>query len=180
MRIDKYKDNNKQYSNKKERYYEYIEQVFESRINLAISEVDNSVVSASILKSIENRDILDKKNHNLLKLKGLFKNSLLKKIYSIFSGFNNGFNFSVRNIGFQIACFTIIVCSTIFYVEFYSQNRILSDNIVKVENKVASKPISLLQDEPNAIITSVKSEGSSVMILESEDKKMTIIWYKEV
>ncbi|MBF0573604.1 MAG: hypothetical protein HQK69_07580 [Desulfamplus sp.] len=163
-------------SSKQDEYYEYIEQVFESRINSAVSEIDSNVVRAAILKSIENRDLIDNKNGDLSRLEKLFKYGLLKTIYSMF----NGINFSVRNIGFQIACLTIVVCSTILYVELYSQNRIASDSIVKVENKVASKHISFPQDEPNAIITSVKSEGSSVMILESEDKKMTIIWYKEV
>ncbi|MBF0230669.1 MAG: hypothetical protein HQK63_13965 [Desulfamplus sp.] len=169
------KDSNKHDSNKKEKYYEYIEQVFESRINLAVSEIDSNVVKASILKSIENGE--GDKYSLPLGRAGEGQNDYLERyIYSMF----NGFNFSVRNIGFQIACAIVIVCSTIFYVEFYSQNMILSDNIVNVENKVASKPISFPQDEPNAIITSVKSEGSSVMILESEDKKMTIILYKEV
>ena len=151
---------------KTEEYYEYIEHVFESRINASISEVDYSAVKSSILERIENS------NSNKIE-------SIFYKIYSLFNNMFNNIEFvKIKNGYLQIACFATIICCSVFCYQLYVQDD--HHGVVNVKNDIVAPVASFSTDTPNAIITSVKGDVSSLMILESEDKQMTIIWYKEV
>ena len=65
-----------------------------------------------------------------------------------------------------------------FYLQLGSVAAIIILSISTIY--LQKKPALSLSDGPSAIVTSVDGDVSSVMILETQDKKHTIIWYKEV
>jgi len=147
--------------------YGSIDYLFESRINADLSGLDFVAIKSATMERIESKT-----------------GNIVEKIYKLLSTI-----FSAQRIKsyLQTFCFvTAIFCSL-----FYFQRAVVKDHTPVAKSCVAvqSSTLSLEHpatvsslplDTPTAIITSVNGNVSSLMILESEDKKMTIIWYKEV
>ncbi len=165
----------------RENYYEYAQKVFESHINTVISTtVDFSVLKGSILERIKLEQIKNKEIR--LSENNLTKGNFLDNIFNLFS--NTLLTQIKKSYAPLIVCTAIIVCSLIYF-------QVASYELIPKKISSLQQVASLSADgeklttdkeaeSPDTIITSINGDVSSIMILESEDRKMTIIWYKEV
>lgn len=151
-------------------YYKAVDHIFEKRIYKSLSDLDLSSSKVDIMKQIQSESTVFKNKSAVDRFKMRSIQNQTSTFLEIIRRFMPGFlPVKVNKALLQVTCCAIVI---FFSVILFKNNDFFSNN-----NKIVA---SLQPISPNAIVTSVNGNVSSLMILESEDKNMTIIWYKEV
>ncbi|MBF0231942.1 MAG: zf-HC2 domain-containing protein [Desulfamplus sp.] len=181
--------------------YDSFGDIFKSRINEQLFALDFDVTKSAIMNKIQVSKSMGQARRenskirslavidsglNFLrdKVKGVADHTKIRSILSkIISPFEKIYNRAISYMSDLLKIYPLQ--SKTSWLQMASLAGIIFLTVVYFQNSTFfydSTPTvaSLPQNSPSAIVTSVNGNVSSLMILESEDNKMTIIWYKEV
>jgi|GEM_PF-2415218 len=151
--------------------YGEVDHMFEKNINITLSDLDLSATKSRIMERIDNQRQRGQRRDSESEVK-IFptlsqRNTLFDNICNLLE---NALVLKIRRGYLQMGLFAAVIFFSALYFDRYD---FLSDTPATVSSH-------LISDPSITMVTSVAGDISSLMILESADKKMTIIWYKEV